>query len=481
MMNSQDPDYLFGWNLAKALFEAGRAAGTADFARKKSSRKAKPTAGRSYTRGAGKKTDPKPDPKSGTGKRAKPKCKKGIACGNSCIPANRKCGSEAPSKTSKGAAKYVKRSNREAELEARIRDLENQAANRRDPVKDPRPGDVVRYPVDQVAFDPKRFQYKLNQSNLSTGSVGSLAGVEKWEDNLAGVVQVWKDPGDGRTYVVNGHNRLDKAKQLGVEGVVVRFIDAKDPAEARSIGALTNIAEGRGSSVDAAKFFRDTGITRDELKARGVPLRERMAEEGLAISRLDDVLFRRVIDGQMPIGRAVAIGKDPDLTPEAQIQLMKMIDERERRGRNITNDTISELVDLVRSSTTKQEEQATLFGTETFARSNALEKASLQASIKRRLSSERKLFGAVARGKNADKLSEAGNQINTEKSAEISEQAARTLGVFDTLKNSSGAIGDILNQAADRVADGENARKVESEAYQQILKIMPDVLSGKAM
>jgi hypothetical protein len=35
------------------------------------------------------------------------------------------------------------------------------------------------------------------------------------------------------------------------------YIDAPDEKTARARGALVNIAEGRGTSVDAAKFMRD--------------------------------------------------------------------------------------------------------------------------------------------------------------------------------------------------------------------------------
>jgi hypothetical protein len=137
---NQDPDYQFGWNLAKTLFEAGRAAGTADFARKKAASKSKSAApGRSYTRGAGKS---KSDAKSGTSKRAKPKCSKGIACGNSCIPANRKCTSEAPSKTSKGAAKYVKQTIAQDELGKKRLEKKVKAANEQNKGKAQPPGNV---------------------------------------------------------------------------------------------------------------------------------------------------------------------------------------------------------------------------------------------------------------------------------------------------------------------------------------------------
>ena len=43
----------------------------------------------------------------------------------------------------------------------------------------------------------------------------SISDTELWNTEFEGVIEVWKDPEDGKTYVVNGHNRLAKAKQLG--------------------------------------------------------------------------------------------------------------------------------------------------------------------------------------------------------------------------------------------------------------------------
>ncbi len=43
--------------------------------------------------------------------------------------------------------------------------------------------------------------------------------------------------------VVNGHNRLTSARELGAGKVTFRFLDAKTANEARSLSALQNIAE----------------------------------------------------------------------------------------------------------------------------------------------------------------------------------------------------------------------------------------------
>jgi hypothetical protein len=121
------------------------------------------------------------------------------------------------------------------------------------------PGTVREMKPGEIGFDPSRFQYKIN-ATATTGEVGSLSGVRKWAPNLSGVMSVWKDPADGKVYVVNGHNRLALANRLGAEAVTVRFLNAATATEARAIGALQNIAEGAGTPMDAAKFFRDTGI-----------------------------------------------------------------------------------------------------------------------------------------------------------------------------------------------------------------------------
>jgi hypothetical protein len=141
------------------------------------------------------------------------------------------------------------------------------------------PGDVVNMGVNHIAFDPERFQYKLSTTG-EHGVTSQLHQVKQWNPESAGVISVWKDPADGKTYVVNGHHRLDLANRLGVDKVTARFIDAPDAATARMKGAITNIAEGRGTPIDAAKFFREAG-GRDLIMKHGIPMTEHTAKHGL--------------------------------------------------------------------------------------------------------------------------------------------------------------------------------------------------------
>lgn len=331
------------------------------------------------------------------------------------------------------------------------------------------PGGIASVDPSKIEVDPKRFQYKLSGSQTKSGTVGSLRGVKKWDANLAGIIQVWKDPSNKKVYVVNGHNRLELEKKLGVPQRPARFLDAKTAKEARAIGALTNIAEGRGNARDAAKFFRDSGISREDLEKRGVPLREKIATDGLALSKLSDGLFNQVIQGQLPESRAVIIGeKLSDRTQ--QEALVKLISKEEKRGRRITNDVVAELADMTSTAPKKQEEGnlLTLLGFDPDERSLAIEKAQVSASIKRQLAKDKNLFGTVGRNKNASELKRAGNTINVEESAEISQNASTSLTLFDKQKNQAGKIDNILNQSAQRLANGEKRDKVTKEAREEI-------------
>jgi len=347
----------------------------------------------------------------------------------------------------------------------------------RDPSEhtDHEPGHVGYLRTDLIHADPHRFQFKIGAA-AGSGSVGSLAGVRKFDHNLAGITQVWKDPRDGKVYIVNGHNRLDLAKKLGEGKLTVRFIHAKDAAQARSIGAASNIAEGRGTSIDAAKYFRDTGQTREQVEAQGIPLREKIASDGLALSKLEGKAFRRVIEGTISPERGAIIGGS-ELAHHQQRALVDLIDRKTgKRGEEITNGQLRELIDGVKAGPTVRKETHDLFGSSVEDESLALHRAKLASTIKDKLGKEKKLFGLVGRAKNADELARGGNQINTHESSKISRDAGTALAVFDQHKNLKGPVSKVLNEAGEAIQKGENARKVTDDAYRRILKAVQETL-----
>lgn len=341
----------------------------------------------------------------------------------------------------------------------------------------PQPGSIAEVSPNDIEVDPKRFQYKIIGEHTKTGEVGSLSGVQRYDPNLSGMLQVWRDPADGKTYVVNGHNRLALAKRLGADKVAVRYLDVKDPKEARSVGAMTNIAEGRGTALDAAKFFKDSGITREQLEEKGIPMREKIATDGIALSKLEDSLFRKVIDGDIPTERGAIIGGS-DLSSAKQRDLYELSEKQAKKGRKLTNDVLSELVDTVKGADQSSETQFDLFGASEVQQTNAIERASLQASLKKKLGRDKKLFGIVGKSKAAQDLARAGNIIDVESSSKISGEAAATLNIFDKLKNTRGGVSDAVNEAATRIKNGENKKTVESELYDRIKQAIKQETGG---
>jgi lambda family phage portal protein len=390
-------------------------------------------------------------------------CKAGISCGGSCISKNKTCKSDIPA-----SAKPAKQKLAKAVGKSKTSTKKPKAAKPLEVVK--KAGTIAEIDPTTILVDPKRFQYKILGQHTQSGTVGSLSGVKRYDPNLAGILQVWEDPEDGNTYVVNGHNRLDLAKKLGAEKVAVRFLDVADDAEARAVGAITNIAEGRGDPLDAAKFFRDTGLTREDLNKRGIPMREAIAQDGLALSQLEDSLFRKTIDGDLTINQGTIIGGS-GLSHTKQLALYEL-SEKESKKRHVSDAFLKELADTVASSDEAGSFETDLFGNISFNNGSAIEKANLQAQIKKRLAREKRLFGMVAKSKAATELQKAGNLINQQTSKEISKEAAATLQIFDQLKNLSGGINTALNEGADRILKGESAKKIEDELYDRIKKLV---------
>jgi 2'-5' RNA ligase len=340
----------------------------------------------------------------------------------------------------------------------------------------PKPGEIGTMRVADLTVAPQKFQYKLSTDAEGVGTL--LKETKVFNPDLAGVVSVWRDPADGKTYVVNGHHRWELARRTGQTSISVRHIIAANVQEARAVGARQNIAEGRGTPVDAAKFFRDTSITPADLEKHGISLGEATASQGLALSKLDIPIFNKVVAGDLRIGRGVAIG-EATADPAEQKAILSLVEKRERGGGKVSDGMLSELIRLVKGSEQTTESTADLFGSQEISRSLALEKADISDYIKSQLGKDKKLFGFVAKETRAQELARAGNKIDVERSKEISTGAAQAEEVYNKLSARGGPIASILDSAARRLADGEHAATVKADAYQAVRAEISQTLGGQ--
>jgi hypothetical protein len=327
----------------------------------------------------------------------------------------------------------------------------------------------------QLTADPDQFQYKMNTSG-PVGVTNQFKETKVWNKELAGVIQVWKSPSNSKTFVVNGHHRYELAQRLGVSKLNVQYIQAQNPAEARMKGALTNIAEGRGTSVDAAKFFRDQPNVKDwsnELKSKGINLSERTASEGLALKDVHPKIWRDVVNEMTPLSRAVSIGKS-GLQQEDQLNLYN----RSTAG-NWTSGKTSEFATELKNSARIKVKSGGLFGDDDEV-SVFEHRAALSDRLKGRLSSDKNLFSKVARGRNASRIESVGaNRIDKESSASRATEADNALMTFDRERKYSGRVNNELNNFGKRVAGGEKVDKVYNEFEKRITQTLRLINQGK--
>jgi len=319
------------------------------------------------------------------------------------------------------------------------------------------PTRITTLPVEALSVDPERFQYKRY---MGRGGVGSkLSEVKKYKPELGGIIAVWKDPDDGKTYVVNGHHRFELATRAGYPEIAVRYLDADSAGEAKTIGALINIAEGQGSPEDAAVVFRKSGITPDKLQQDyGVSIKGNIAKQGLGLSQLDGSIFKKVETGGIPRAWGVTIGeKLPDY--ESQKALVEILEKKSKRRKNISASFIEQLINDVAGVETKTEVQTSLFGDEIKIRPLLMERAELRDYAIKTLSTDKRLFDVVGDPSKGKRLQQEGNVLDLERNKMISENAGEIADIINRLAGHKGPISDALNQYAKELADAKSTGK----------------------
>jgi hypothetical protein len=332
-------------------------------------------------------------------------------------------------------------------------------------------GDVRVMPASEIVADPARFQFK-SDVDVATGAGRALGDIASWEPESAGVILVWRDPNDHKTYVVNGHHRLANAKRLGVENLLVRYIDAPTAEVARARGALANLRDTRAAPMDAAKVMRQYGWGRAELAEQGVSLREGLTRQALALRDLDEGLFQRVATGRMDEARAVAIGQ-ATREPAEQRALADLLDEADTAGRAVTPALVQTLVRQVRAAGTVSESVEgaeglantglfDLFGGSRQTRSLVFDKAQATEALRAELQDEARRYATLAQKRTVERAGAvAGQTLKPTENAALAQQAEALLGQFDRALDNPLATETqaILDRAAQALASRRGRTK----------------------
>lgn len=326
-----------------------------------------------------------------------------------------------------------------------------------------RPKRAEVLPIEQIHADPERLQYKIApNADGSTGTfVDEHGNPVPYNRDVEGTLDVWKDPEDGKVYVVNGHNRLSAARRAGESEMAVKYMDAETASEARAKGAMLNIAAGRGTPFDAATFFRETHANADELRALGFKLSDSHAGTGLALSKLDPALFQKALNGEIPINRAAIVGRSIS-DPLEQARTLEYL-----KKKKVTDAVAQELVEMRANAPKRTITENSLFGVDERTESLYLQRAELQAAVKEKLGKQARTFGFIGNEERAGTIADHGvGSIKTEEARKVADEARDLLYTFDKLKQST--FSAMLNEGAERVADGARKSSVASEIIERL-------------
>ena len=95
--------------------------------------------------------------------------------------------------------------------------------------------------VDCIHTDSDHFQSR--SALIEDGSDHDLSSATVFNADFAGLISVWRDPSDGKTYLVDGHRRLDLARLTGTPQVLVQYLSCSTAGEAFGKGILINIVK----------------------------------------------------------------------------------------------------------------------------------------------------------------------------------------------------------------------------------------------
>jgi hypothetical protein len=266
-------------------------------------------------------------------------------------------------------------------------------------------------PAGQIALRPDLMQFKrVDDTEAGTNAADQLSGA--WDDLKAGTLLLWqpKDPAQyglqsGQRYIVaNGHHRYAFGAAQGVKGFnaqIVREADGVSAADARSLGAEINIADGKGTIYDQAKFIRNERATYGAdaalARARQIGAKARKAA-AIALEAGAD-LYTSFINEQI----------SPDQT-EAIAHAAPADDATQRLGilqarKGASPADLANYIQAVRVATAGRAEQLDMFGSNDAAIAQAEAMAARASGFQRQIAEQiRAVQGAAKRPEQAAAL-----------------------------------------------------------------------------
>ena len=168
-------------------------------------------------------------------------------------------------------------------------------------------------PLSQIEVDPDRFQFR--DAGVDERNVRRIA--ENFDERNFDPLLVWRDPADGRYFLLSGHHRLEAVRQLGHSSVPVRVI-AGSEADAVGLASIANTRDAPLGFIDRLNTFRyweGQGESAADIASR-TGRREHEVRATLAIGRLGIEVARSVNSDERWIPAAFRYANFVNSAPE---------------------------------------------------------------------------------------------------------------------------------------------------------------------
>ncbi|MFA5457306.1 MAG: hypothetical protein WC261_06715, partial [Synergistaceae bacterium] len=264
---------------------------------------------------------------------------------------------------------------------------------------------VIEVPVDQIKISEDVPQFKGDANEI--GVVQELQGTEYRRVPMNAII-VWERL-NGDLEVITGRHRLDLARRIGEKTIpaqIVKESEGFDKQKALTFDAEQNILDNQGTEKDYANYFRNTEISEEEAKLRGL-LRGAKASSAWILGRYatDQTFNAYFRTGEISFKQAVAVSKAAPNDERLQLAGRSFVLKNPRATESEVENFVHAL-SLVKDI--PQQKQGDLFGFDDSAIRTAEMQAKKAASIIARLKKDSSHINAAIRGEGKLELSKEG-------------------------------------------------------------------------
>jgi len=201
--------------------------------------------------------------------------------------------------------------------------------------------ETVEYDLARIEHDPELKNFK-RMANKKTGVVIPIHS-DKYERMGTAPIVIWERL-DGRTVIVTGRHRLDLAKRLGEQTIPSQIVTEAEGftlAMAKAFDAESNIRDEQGSVEDYVTYFRFSGISESDARAKGL-LGRTKGSAGFAIANYaSEGLYSLYMAGDITETRAAVIATVGRGKPWLQAEGIKVA-----KNKNMSIDSLASYLEV---------------------------------------------------------------------------------------------------------------------------------------